>query len=190
MAKGGSNMKKYSTAIAACLCISGMICFSCLSPDDTSPNDTIVAGEWEGFITPINYQSLNFNGANIFINFSSKEPTFILVARDTTEIVSQEIKDTILVLEGAWELNATQDSVLLTPSSCRALDTTTRTLASRSAQDQSIRIPKLITKNEASVIWEICFIDLESLVPLLGLNISEDQKGLLQMLTLDLEKKL
>jgi hypothetical protein len=169
-----------------------MVHFSCLkNSPETTPLDTTVVGKWAGYIIPINFASVQFNGAKIFMDISAKDSTFNLVARDTSDtsaIVSQEIKDTILVLAGAWRLNTSQDSIVLSPSSCRALDTLNHTLSSRDAQGHPIPIPKYIEKRNNLIIWEISFADLASLVPLLGLSISEELKGLLKTFPIILEK--
>jgi hypothetical protein len=183
-------MKKKLIVILIIIGSIGALVYSCVSnTKENARMDTTAVGKWEGLIVGINMPPIQFNGAKIFMDFSGKDSVFNIVARDTSKIASPDIKDTILVLTGAWRQNAPQDSVLLSPSACRALDTGTHTLSSRPAQEQPIPIPKFIEKKETSIIWEISFADLAPLVPLLGLTIPESQIGLLKMLVIDLEKK-
>jgi len=154
----------------------------------TQPAGTKAAGTWLGYIIPINVPPIHFNGAKILLKVSEKDSAFHLVARDTTEIVSPTVKDTILVLDGSWRLNSAKDSIALLCSYCRIIDTSTNALYERPVENQRIQLKVNIAQKEASTIWEIPFSDLAALVPLLGLSIPAEQQGILKMFVIDMEK--
>jgi hypothetical protein len=168
-----------------------IIAFSCVSnsPENTTPDNPIV-GIWQGAISPIGSPA-NFDGALVFITIS-KDSTFAVVARDTMNVLSPAIKDTILLLGGTWGLTNTKDSILLHCSSCRVVDTSTNTLNERYFNGQIIPIPITIGTVNGKTMWEPSVGDLMPLVPLLGLDISGINPvllGALKKTLIYLEKK-
>ncbi len=182
-------MKMKVAAVTLVLCIFGIVNLCCVSNSAEPPRlDTKAAGTWAGYIIPIKISPINFNGAKIYLKIASADSTFHMAARDTTQQLSEVIKDTILVLDGSWSLTAAPDSIALLCSCCRVVDTSTHTLYDRPVEDRRIPLPLNIFNQDNVTIWEISFSDLAPLVPLLGLSIPDAQQGLLKGFKIDLQK--
>jgi hypothetical protein len=175
--------------------ISGLLAavlFSC-SDKGTSNNsgpkvlDTSVNGQWHGEMGAI--QMVHFNGEKIFAHFSG-DSTFSLITRDTTRVATPGIFDTTLVLNGTWRLNTPKDSVLLLLDTCRIIDTTQNMLVPRLVRGQTIPVFVSIAKNpdDGYIEWQIVLTDFVPLAPLLGLDLSNVPKSLLQVIKIVLAK--
>ncbi len=181
---------KRGTIFTAVFLISALL--SC-SPDSNVPSslDTTVVGKWQGAIGAIT--TFNFRGEKIFVNISRTDSSFLLVTRDTTRASTQVIKDTMLVLLGAWRLNGPGDSVLLLCDSCRVVDTTLNILSQRQVQGQVIPVATAIDRQPGGpVLWHVSLYDLSPLMPYIGLDLSgippNMLKTLLSSTIIDLEK--
>jgi len=162
--------------------------FSCgqksAGPKNSGPAalDTTVVGKWYGAIGAIKIPTvINFNGEKIFVNISGPDSTFALITRDTTRAATPFISDTTLVLSGVWKLNAPKDSVLLVCDTCRIIDTTLNTLVGRSVRGQIIPVFINIANNpdDGYIEWQIRLTDFLPIAPLMGLNLSPADAGLL-----------
>lgn len=139
--------------------------------------DTSAVGDWYGFMIPIHLSGImEFNGAKIFVDISKTDSLFSLVTLDTTRDTTKNpsIKDTSLVLTGAWKLNATQDSILLICDTGRIIDTTLDSLSPREVKGRIIPMAINISDNPSSgdVEWEVPLTEMVPLAPLLGMDLS------------------
>ena len=144
--------------------------------------DETEVGKWFGAIGAIHVKNtIDFNGEKIFADFSGADSTFALITRDTTRAGTPLISDTTLVLTGVWKLNAPQDSVLLVCDTCRIIDTTLNTLVPRSVRGEIIPVFIDIANNpdDGYVEWQIRLTDFLPIAPLMGLNLSPADAGLL-----------
>lgn len=181
---------KSRTIFAACVLISGLFVCS-QNPSGPSALDTTVVGNWQGAIGAI--PTFNFRGEKIFVNIARSDSSFVLVTRDTTRASTPVIKDTMLVLSGAWRLNSPKDSILLLCDSCRVVDTTLNVLSQRQVQGQVIPVGTPIDRQpDGLILWHVCLYDLSPLMPYIGLDLSGIPASQLQALLsgtiIDLEK--
>ena len=151
--------------------------------------DTSVIGFWEGAMEPIPF--IGFHGAKIFNHITTIDSAFTLITLDTTRDTTLPIRDTTLVLAGHWRLNTPEDSILLLPDTCRIIDTAANALVPRPVQGETIPMPVTIVKNEitGTIEWTVAVADLVPLAPLLGMNLSGIQPGLLQAVRIVLFKR-
>jgi hypothetical protein len=183
-------MKKMYGSILSFAVIVAAFSVSCVkNSTEIKPLDTTVAGKWQGFIVPINLGDIHFNGAKVFFGISGKDSTFRMIARDTTKSQSSPIKDTILVISGAWTVTHAPDSVVLQCTFCRVIDTTKNILYNRSIDNERVPLPQSITKSdEGYILWEISFADLSPLIPLLGLTIPAETQSMMKQLIIAIQK--
>ncbi|HEX7511013.1 MAG TPA: hypothetical protein VF335_06915 [Chitinivibrionales bacterium] len=123
-------MRTVKGKIQAAVVFYGAMLLWCTT-NSTGPSalDTTVIGAWRGAIGAI--PMLNFTGEKIFLSVSRPDSSFRLITRDTTRAAMQVIKDTMVVLTGAWRINGSKDSILLLCDSCRVVDTALNVLSQR-----------------------------------------------------------
>lgn len=157
--------------------------------------DETVVGNWEGSIPPLTVAGIiNFNGVFIFVEISKTDSSFAIVARDTSRDTAKNpaIKDTSLILTGAWKLNLPQDSILLICDTGRVIDTALNILVPRdSVKGKTIPMGIKISKNASTndIVWDVALADLLPLAPLLGMDLTGVPTGIQELMKIVLKKR-